>query len=41
MKKMKTIADFVALYHAKKKNQKEVYFVKEKKLRHASSSMIY
>ena len=35
------VSEFLALYHAKKKNQKDVYFVKAKKLRHASSSMIY
>lgn len=35
------VSEFMALYHAKKKNQKEAYFVKAKKLRHASSSMIY
>jgi fructoselysine-6-P-deglycase FrlB-like protein len=35
------VSEFMALYHAKKKNQKDVYFVKAKKLRHVSSSMIY
>ena len=35
------VSEFLALYHAKKKNQKDVYFVKAKKIRHASSSMIY
>ena len=35
------VSEFMALYHAKKKNHNEVYFVKAKKLRHASSSMIY
>jgi len=35
------VSEFMALYHAKKKNQMDVYFVKAKKLRHASSSMIY
>jgi hypothetical protein len=35
------VSEFMALYHAKKKNQKDVHFVKAKKLRHVSSSMIY
>jgi len=35
------VSEFLALYHAKKKNQKDVYFVKAKKLRDASSSIIY
>ena len=35
------VSEFMALYYAKKKNQKDVYFVKAKKIRDASSSMIY
>ena len=35
------VSEFMALFDAKKKNQKDVYFVKAKKLRHISSSMIY
>ena len=34
-------SEFIALFHAKKKNQKECFFVKAKKLRDVSSSMIY
>jgi len=35
------VSEFIALYHAKKKNQKDCFFVTAKKLREASSSMIY
>jgi fructoselysine-6-P-deglycase FrlB-like protein len=35
------VSELVALYFAKKKKKKECYFVEAKKLRHASSSMIY
>jgi len=35
------VSEFIALYHAKKKNQKDCFFVTAKKLRKASSSMIY
>ncbi len=35
------VSEFMALYHAKKKNQEDVHFVRAKKLRHVSSSMIY
>jgi fructoselysine-6-P-deglycase FrlB-like protein len=35
------VSEFMALFDAKKKNQKDVYFMKAKKLRHISSSMIY
>jgi glucosamine--fructose-6-phosphate aminotransferase (isomerizing) len=34
-------SELIALYHAKKKNQKDCFFVTAKKLRKASSSMIY
>ena len=35
------VSEIIALYHAKKKNQKDCFFVTAKKLREASSSMIY
>lgn len=35
------VSEFIALYHAKKKNLKECFFIKAKKLRDVSSSMIY
>lgn len=35
------VSEFIALYHAKKKNQKDCFFVTAKKLRNTSSSMIY
>lgn len=35
------VSEFIALYHAKKKNMKDCFFVKAKKLRDVSSSMIY
>ena len=35
------VSEFIALYHAEKKNQKDCFFVTAKKLRKASSSMIY
>ena len=35
------VSECIALYHAKKKNQKDCFFVTAKKLREASSSMIY
>ena len=35
------VSEIIALYHAKKKNQKDCFFVTAKKLRKASSSMIY
>lgn len=35
------VSEIISLYHAKKKNQKDCFFVTAKKLRKASSSMIY
>ena len=35
------VSELISLYHAKKKNQKDCFFVTAKKLRKASSSMIY
>ncbi|MGI0083288.1 MAG: sugar isomerase [Nitrosopumilaceae archaeon] len=35
------VSEFIALYHAKKKNKKDCFFVEAKKLRQTSSSMIY
>jgi fructoselysine-6-P-deglycase FrlB-like protein len=35
------VSEFIALNHAKKKNQKDCFFVRAKKLRNISSSMIY
>jgi fructoselysine-6-P-deglycase FrlB-like protein len=35
------VSELVALYHAKKKNQKDCFFVTDKNLRETSSSMIY
>ncbi len=35
------VSEFIALYHTKKKNKKDCFFVEAKKLRNASSSMIY
>jgi len=35
------VSEFIALYHAKKKNMKDCFFVKAKKLKDVSSSMIY
>ena len=35
------VSELIALYNAKKKNQKDCFFVTAKKLREASSSMIY
>lgn len=35
------VSEFIALYHAKKKNQKDCFFVTAKKIREVSSSMIY
>jgi fructoselysine-6-P-deglycase FrlB-like protein len=35
------VSELIALYSAKKKKKKECYFIDAKKLRHASSSMIY
>jgi fructoselysine-6-P-deglycase FrlB-like protein len=35
------VSEFLALFHAKKKNQKDCFFVTAEKLREASSSMIY
>ncbi len=35
------VSEFIALFHAKKKNQKDCFFVTAKNLRKASSSMIY
>jgi glucosamine 6-phosphate synthetase-like amidotransferase/phosphosugar isomerase protein len=35
------VSEIIALYYAKKKNQKDCFFVTAKKLRKASSSMIY
>lgn len=35
------ISELIALYTAKKKKKKECYFIEAKKLRNASSSMIY
>lgn len=35
------VSEFIALYHTKKKNQKDCFFVTAKKLREVSSSMIY
>jgi len=35
------VSELIALYHAKKKNTKDCFFVRAKKLRDVSSSMIY
>lgn len=35
------VSEFIALHHAKKKNQKDCFFVQNKLLRKASSAMIY
>ena len=35
------VSELIALYHAKKKNMKDCFFVRTKKLRDVSSSMIY
>jgi fructoselysine-6-P-deglycase FrlB-like protein len=35
------VSEFIALYAAKRKKKKECYFIEAKKLRNASSSMIY
>ncbi len=35
------VSEIIALYHAKKKNMKDCFFVRAKKLRDVSSSMIY
>jgi D-arabinose 5-phosphate isomerase GutQ len=35
------VSEFITLYHAKKKNMKDCFFVRAKKLRDVSSSMIY